>query len=215
MKHFHEHPHHHAHHHDSFDQDQFEEFGRGRGDRGGWGGRPGRGPGGPGGRSRGMGPGRAGRGQVGQSILVLLAEQPMHGYELITALEERSGGRWRPSPGAIYPALAKLEEKGLVSSEEDDGKRRYSLTDAGRQRVTEAADAGITEPWDQPGWGRRGELHRALGELVGPVRQIGRFGSPAQVTAAATALQEATAKLYAILASPPAPSSPDEPEPAE
>ena len=55
---------------------------------------------------------RARRGAVRGAILRLLAERPMHGYELITELEERTGGRWRPSPGSVYPALAQLEDEG-------------------------------------------------------------------------------------------------------
>jgi len=156
---------------------------------------------GPGGHGRGRGGGRrASRGAVGQSILTLLDEQPMLGYELITALEERSGGRWRPSPGAIYPALRKLTDKGLITSVEEDGKHRYSLTDDGRQAVSAAAEVGYTEPWAQVGNTSRGELHRAFGELTGPVRQIGRFGTPEQSEAAEAVLKDATAKLYSILA---------------
>lgn len=154
---------------------------------------------GPGGRGAGR---RAGRGAVAQSILVLLGEQPRHGYELITALEERSEGRWRPSPGAIYPALTKLVERGLIEATEADGKTRYELTDRGRTWVAGATEVGFTEPWAQAGAGHRGDLHRALGELVGPVRQIARFGTPAQATAAEAAVKEATTKLYAILAEP-------------
>lgn len=168
----------------------------------------GRGPG----RTRGTGRGgegrRAGRGAVGQSILTLLGERPMYGYELITALEERSGGRWRPSPGAIYPALRRLTEKQLITASTDeaegaDGKLRYELTDTGRTWVKAAAEVGYTEPWAEVSRSHQGELHRALGELVGPVRQIGRFGTPEQAAAAELAIKEATAKLYGILANPP------------
>lgn len=162
---------------------------------------------GPHDHGRGRGPGRrAGRGAVGQSILTLLAERPMHGYELITALEERSGGRWRPSPGAIYPALRRLTEKQLIiatEAEGTDGKVRYELTDTGRKWVTAATEVGYTEPWAEAGAGQHGELHRALGELTGPVRQIARFGTADQAAAATAALKEATAKLYGILATPP------------
>ena len=159
---------------------------------------------GPGGHGRGRGGGhRAARGAVAQSILVLLAEQPRHGYELITALEERSGGRWRPSPGAIYPALGKLVERGLITATEVDGTTRYELTPLGRTWVASAAEVGFTEPWAQAGAGRRGDLHRALGELVGPVRQIGRFGTPEQAAAAEALLKQTTVKLYTLLARPP------------
>jgi DNA-binding PadR family transcriptional regulator len=126
----------------------------------------------------------------------------MHGYELITALEEKSGGRWKPSPGSIYPALRRLEHRGFITAVEsdDDSKRRFELTDLGRQRVAEHRDAGNENPWDEHGLGDAGELRRAIAELVGPARQIGRFGSPEQTTSAAAAIKDATTKLYRILA---------------
>ncbi len=149
---------------------------------------------------RGHGRKRARRGSVGRAVLTLLAESPKHGYELITALEERSGGRWKPSPGAIYPALHRLEHRGLITSEELDGKRRYSLTDEGRELAAKLADEGEDAPWDDEGPTRGGELRRALAELTGPTRQIGRFGSPDQVAKAAAVLRSATGSLYQILA---------------
>ena len=97
----------------------------------------------------GFGPhGRARRGNVKAAILAVLAEQPMHGYEVMQQLESRSGGMWRPSPGSIYPTLQLLEDQGLIKSEDVDGRRVFSLTDEGK---TEAAT--ITEQ------------RRALGDL--------------------------------------------------
>jgi DNA-binding PadR family transcriptional regulator len=145
------------------------------------------------------------------SILTLLGERPMHGYELITVLEDRSGGRWKPSPGAIYPALGKLEHRGLVTSTEHDGKKQYELTDAGRTVVTEFGERADGAPWDQPELGAHGDLRRAIAELMGPARQIGRFGSAGQTTAATAVVKDATARLYRILADGPA----DEPATAE
>jgi DNA-binding PadR family transcriptional regulator len=141
---------------------------------------------------------------VGAAILGVLAEQPMHGYELITTLEERSGGRWKPSPGSIYPALGRLEQRGLIASSGDSGKRRYELTDAGRERVAEQQELGVTAPWDEHGLGHHGELRRAIAELTGPARQISRFGSPDQIAQAVTTIKHATATLYRILADGPA-----------
>ena len=71
------------------------------------------------------------RGDVRAAILVLLAEQPMHGYQVISELDARTGGRWRPSAGSIYPTLQQLEDEGLVRSAEIDARRVFSLTDAG------------------------------------------------------------------------------------
>ncbi len=133
-------------------------------------------------------------------MLGLLAERPMHGYELITALEERSGGRWRPSPGSIYPALRRLEHRGFVTATDDGGKRRFELTEAGRERVAEHQRSGAEAPWDDHGLGRHGELRRAVAELTGPARQIGRFGSSDQIAAAVAAITDTTTTLYRILA---------------
>ncbi|HEY3485867.1 MAG TPA: PadR family transcriptional regulator [Ilumatobacteraceae bacterium] len=152
-----------------------------------------RGPGG-----HGYGGHRARRGAVGEAILALLADRPMHGYEVINELEERSGGRWRPSPGAIYPALGKLEHAGLIAaapSPEGD-KRVYSITDEGRRRFAEAP-AG-DPPWERTG--RRTELRREIAELAGQVRQIDRFGTPSQLERAREVLQGATRSLYQVLA---------------
>ncbi len=68
-------------------------------------------------------------------LLSLLAEEPMHGYELILALEERFGGTYTPSAGTIYPRLAKLEEEGLVTKSVDGRKTVYEITDAGRAEL--------------------------------------------------------------------------------
>ncbi len=133
----------------------------------------------------------------------------MHGYELISEMSERSGGRWQPSPGTIYPALNRMEERGLIEAEDVDGKRRFSLTDDGRARAAELRDSRDdgTAPWDDPGTGRRGELRGRVAELVGQVRQIGRFGTPEQAEAAGKVLDDAKRQLYAILAAPPAEST--------
>jgi DNA-binding PadR family transcriptional regulator len=132
----------------------------------------------------------------------------MHGYELISAMEDKSGGRWKPSPGSIYPALQRLEHRGFITATEtDDDKRRFELTDLGRQRVAEQRDAGNDAPWDEHGLGRHGDLRRAVAELMGPTRQIGKFGDDAQTAAAVTVVKDATAQLYRILADGPAASA--------
>lgn len=199
MRHHHHHDQHDHHHHDA-DRSGLHDRAHRRVDR-----RSRRGPGGHGRR-------RARRGAVGGAVLALLDEQPMHGYELIAALDERTGGRWKPSPGSIYPALSRLEHRGLIveTDEGDDGKRRYELTDAGRERVAEQRAAGNETPWDDHGLGHHGELRRAVAELVGPARQIGRFGTAEQTDAAVAVVKEATAKLYRILADGPQPVETDD-----
>ena len=81
-------------------------------------------------------------------ILALLAEAPSHGYELIKAVEERSGGFYLPSPGVIYPALTYLEEIGYVTVEPEGAKKRYHITEGGRQHLEQnraTVDAMLSE----------------------------------------------------------------------
>jgi DNA-binding PadR family transcriptional regulator len=88
---------------------------------------------------------RAGRrlasGDLQLVLLALLAERPSHGYELIKALEERSGGFYSPSPGMVYPALTWLEEMGYASVAAEGAKKLYSITDGGREYLKENRDA--------------------------------------------------------------------------
>lgn len=83
--------------------------------------------------------GRFGRffeaGEVRLALLSLLSEGPKHGYQLMKDLEERSGGLYRASAGAIYPTLQQIEDEGLVRAAEEDGKRVFRLTDAGRKEL--------------------------------------------------------------------------------
>ncbi|MFT4867300.1 MAG: DNA-binding PadR family transcriptional regulator [Ilumatobacter sp.] len=152
---------------------------------------------------------RARRGAILGAVLTLLAERPMHGYELITELEERSEGRWRPSPGTMYPALKRMAAHDFVSSEEVDGKRQFTLTDAGRSRLAELqAERGDDgQPWDADNTGGRGDLRRHVAELMGQARQIGRFGTPEQIERATAVFETAKRSLYAILAEEPATSA--------
>lgn len=155
---------------------------------------------------------RARRGAIVTATLLLLEERPMHGYEIITELESRSDGRWRPSPGTMYPALHRMEGRGLVEAGEIDGKKRFNLTDAGRERVAEYRSSTSDDdpaPWDDTGHGGRGDLRGSVAELVGQARQIGRFGTAEQIEQAKEVFADATRKLYAILATEPA-SEPDD-----
>ncbi|AEE45343.1 PadR family transcriptional regulator [Cellulomonas fimi] len=172
--------------------------GFGPGPRGGFGPRHG-GPHGRGGR------GRAGRGDIRAAVLLLLAEQPMHGYQLIQEVAERSQGRWRPSPGAVYPALALLEDEGLVTLVAQGGRRLASLTDAGRAHVEEHRDA-LGAPWldaaERPEQPHRA-LRPALEALSAAAVQVARTGTPEQATAAVAVLDRARRDLYLLLAGEP------------
>jgi DNA-binding PadR family transcriptional regulator len=173
-----------------------------RGPRGPWGawgpgrgfGRGFRGPWGPEGR-------RARRGDVRTAILALLAEQPMHGYQVIQELERRTDGAWRVSPGSVYPTLQMLEEEGLIASQEVEGKRVYSLTDTGRAQVESGKESGRA-PWEEVASGDETVhgLRDAALKLGAAAMQVAHAGSKGQVDRAVAILNEARRQLYAILA---------------
>ncbi|HEX2293173.1 MAG TPA: PadR family transcriptional regulator [Gaiellaceae bacterium] len=142
---------------------------------------------------------RAGRGDIRAAILALLAEQPMHGYQIIQELGERTGGVWRPSPGSVYPTLQQLEDEELVrETSSDSGKRVYELTDAGREQAS-----ATTAPWTAVADESDDELV-ALRDLVQQVlaatRQVAHAGTSAQIEAAQAVLRDARRSLYRLLA---------------
>ncbi|KUM36085.1 PadR family transcriptional regulator [Arthrobacter sp. EpRS71] len=141
---------------------------------------------------------RAGRGELRTAILALLAERPMHGYQIIREIEERSGGSWKPSAGSVYPTLQLLADEGFVSTEESNGRKIYSLTEAGREDV---ASAETSAPWESTGSSSGfAALPKAGVELAQAAAQVGRTGTPKQVQEAVTVLEEARRRLYSILA---------------
>lgn len=116
-----------------------------------------------------------GPGDMKYVILRLLRDKPMHGYEVMKELEEHTQGCYKPSPGTVYPTLQWLEDEGLVSGEEVEGKKVYSITDAGRaflnehkgtvedifDRVDEMIDNLVRDPMP--------EVTRQVGRLVGRI----------------------------------------------
>jgi DNA-binding PadR family transcriptional regulator len=117
---------------------------------------------------------RFGRGDLKYVILDLVKDQPRHGYDIIKALEERFYGFYSPSPGSVYPTLQLLEDQGLVSSSEQDGKRVYVITDEGRKFLTEQeATMKDLHARMAEGWGPM--ANPEMRELVGEVRQLGQF----------------------------------------
>jgi DNA-binding PadR family transcriptional regulator len=154
---------------------------------------------GPGGFPRGP---RARRGDVRDAALILLAEEPRNGYQLMQEIEHRSGGVWRPSPGSVYPALSQLEDEGLVRVEERDGRRTYVLTDAGRTYVDERRD-GLSAPWEE----MSESVDDAVASVFKELRQVGmaaaqiaHIGSERQIAEARAALANVRRSLYALLA---------------
>jgi DNA-binding PadR family transcriptional regulator len=208
--------------HDNQEYDRRSLFGRGpaghgqghgpgmRGGRRGEGGFGRRGRGGFGGpfggfdpeAMMGRGP-RRGRGDVRTAVLMLLLERPMHGYEMIQEIKQRSAEAWSPSPGAIYPTLQLLADEGLITTDELDGKKVSALTDAGRSAATELT-AGKTAPWDQAsadaGDGAN-DLRHSIFQLMAAFKQVAMAGNDAQRKRTAELLDETRKKLYAILAS--------------
>ena len=190
----------------------------GPGWRGGpWGGRQSRPggfwdwPGGPGGPWRGWWPGppgfargpKASRGDVRAAILALLREGPRNGYQIMSEIEERSGGAWRPSPGAVYPALQQLADEGLVEAEESGGRRTFSLTDAGRRYIEENPESARAA-WESMAADSAEEmpgLFAQAAQLAGSIVQMAHAGTPGQIRAAEALLEQTRRQMYQILAS--------------
>ncbi|WP_194410802.1 PadR family transcriptional regulator [Microbacterium cremeum] len=144
---------------------------------------------------------RVGRGDVRAAVLAILAEKPMHGYQIIQEIEARSDGAWKPSPGSVYPTLQMLADEGLITAEESGGKKTYSLTEAGRAEAEASTERST--PWESFGardTGRGTALPKAGMKLAQAAAQVGRTGTPEQVAQAVEVLDEARRRLYSILA---------------
>jgi DNA-binding PadR family transcriptional regulator len=139
---------------------------------------------------------------VRAALLVLLDEEPRNGYGLMQEIERRSEGVWRPSPGSVYPALAQLEDEGLVRAVESGGRRLYELTEAGRKYVAEHRDT-LAEPWAAVANGMDtgvGELRSVARQVAAALMQVAYAGSPGQVEEARRVLADTRRALYRILA---------------
>ena len=99
-----------------------------------------------------------GHGRLRLYLLKMLDESPRHGYEIISLLRDRFLGVYSPSPGTIYPRLARLEEEGLVTHTEEGDRKVYHLTDKGRQELRE----------------RESDLNDLEQEITDSVRDIAR-----------------------------------------
>ena len=161
-------------------------------------------PGGPGGPPGPPGPSRskAGRGDVRAAILALLREGPRTGYQIMSEISERSGGAWRPSPGAVYPALSQLADEGLIVGEESGGRRTFSLTAAGQtylEQHPEMARAAWESKEQQEAWELPG-LFAEAARLGGGIVQVAHSGTPDQIHAVERLLGRTRRELYQILA---------------
>ncbi len=145
---------------------------------------------------------KARRGDIRTAALLLLAEEPRNGYQIMQEVEERSEGVWRPSPGSVYPALQQLEDEGLIRSEEIDGRKLFRLTDAGQAYLKERGE-GKRAPWELMGdeeSDRAVELGKLIRDVASAFVQVMRTGSEAQLEEARKVLTGARRDLYRILA---------------
>ena len=150
------------------------------------------------------GRGRRRRGDVRAGLLLLLSEEPRNGYQLMQTLEERSEGRWRPSPGSVYPALAQLEDEGYVRSVQSDSGRTFEITDAGREHLTERGDSKA--PWEAQDESDDAMVafRRAITGTAKAAAQVVQDGNEQQIARAIELLNEARRGLYRLLAEDPA-----------
>ena len=159
-------------------------FGRGMGREGFGGGFGGR-----------FGGGRTRRGDIKFLILDVLTEEPRHGYDIITALEAKSQGRYRPSPGSVYPTLTLLEEGGFIAGDATGGKRIFTITDAGRALLAnKPADAMVAEDLDSV------DLLGSMRKIGVAVMQVARTTDTASQEKVRTILDTARREIYKILA---------------
>jgi DNA-binding PadR family transcriptional regulator len=149
---------------------------------------------------------RAAKGEVRFLILDALQDQPRHGYEIIQAIEEKSHGAYRPSPGTVYPTLQLLDETGLVSLAADGDKKTYELTGEGRSEL-EGRRAEVDEAYErmtsEMGWAREGEfvgLFESFPRLFRTIRRSYHHGDldADQRAAIKQVLDEAAEKIGAI-----------------
>jgi DNA-binding PadR family transcriptional regulator len=129
---------------------------------------------------RGAGERIFGRGDLKYVILELLKDQPRHGYDIIRALEDRMRGHYRPSPGSVYPTLQMLEDLGYVTSNQQEGKKVYSITDEGRRYLSDQQStiddirSRISAGWDAA---QRPEVADVMHELQQLARALFRHGA--------------------------------------
>jgi DNA-binding PadR family transcriptional regulator len=132
----------------------------------------------------------------------------MHGYQLMQAITDRTQGAWRPSPGAIYPTLAQLEDEGLVSVVAEAGRKLATLTPAGRDYLA-ANQATMVDPFTAitSEAGGTQDLRGSVEQVFAAARAVLQTGSDAQIAAAQELLGQTRRALYLILAEGPTPSA--------
>ncbi|ATE64754.1 PadR family transcriptional regulator [Rhizorhabdus dicambivorans] len=159
----------------------------------------------------GFGGGRGGRGgrrrvfdgaELRLVLLALIGEQPRHGYDLIKAIEERSGGTYAPSPGVVYPTITMLEDMGHIAEQAAEGsKRLFAITEAGKLEIGEQAEkvealfARIAAMGEEPGGEGRFPVKRAMMNLAMALRErISRGDRSPDIAHEIAALLDETAR---------------------
>jgi DNA-binding PadR family transcriptional regulator len=136
------------------------------------------------------GPGRRGRrgrmfaqGELRLALLALIAENPSHGYELIKAIEEMTGGDYAPSPGAVYPTLQLLEDEGAIEEAQAEGaKKPFAVTAQGQQELdnrkaeVEALLRRLGHHGERTTTVRSHDVFRAMGNLGSVLKNRARAG---------------------------------------
>jgi DNA-binding PadR family transcriptional regulator len=127
------------------------------------------------------------KGDLKYVILDLIKDKPRYGYEIIRALEERSGGFYIPSPGVVYPTLQMLEEMGYASATELDGRKVYAITEEGRQYLSEHKDLAdeikshMKHHWHRENMGEIGLMVREFMKLGKLMRHRLREAEPDKI----------------------------------
>jgi len=134
------------------------------------------------------------RGDIKFLLLEVLKEGPRHGYEIMAAVEERTG--YRPSPGSIYPTLQMLEEGGFLTSEDVDGRKVFSVTEAGLKMLDERE----APPEVHPRMKHAFEMKKALMKLGSATMEGVRDGDEDAIKRIAEIIQKARKDVYAVLA---------------
>ena len=136
------------------------------------------------------------RGDIKYHLLEVLSEGPRHGYEIISELERRTGGM-RPSPGSVYPTLQMLEEGGYLTSEQIEGKKVYTITDAGRKLLEERGPSPFEA---NPKMARAFEIRKSVMKLGSAAMDAARDGDEETLKRVSEILNKARKDVYAILA---------------
>ncbi|HUZ01801.1 MAG TPA: PadR family transcriptional regulator [Thermomicrobiaceae bacterium] len=156
------------------------------------------------------------RGQLKYVILATLQDQPRHGYDIMRALEEHFHGFYTPSPGSVYPTLQMLEDQGYVTGNEQDGKRTYTLTDEGRQVLSEhraeldALSERIGGGWGESSRAEIGQLMQEIGQLaqfLARQRGHGAIHDPARIRRVRDVVHRARTEIEAIFSEEDKPST--------